>query len=1287
MSTDAEGSPREPELIDADSLDFGLAIAFNAKKPIPGEGVAAAIERMTGGASRVLLRDDADGPSPILRRLPGSAERLGSDGRYVVMGEIARGGLGIVLKGRDRDLGRDVALKVLRPEFAKNDAVLARFIEEAQIGGQLQHPGIVPVYSLGIEPDGRPFFAMKLVKGRTLSALLVDRKSPRDGQRRLLAVFEQVCRTMAYAHSRRVVHRDLKPSNVMLGAFGEIQVVDWGLAKVLGREDVPSVRPAETRAPEISLIATVRSGSAGSESLAGSVLGTPGYMSPEQALGRVEDVDERTDVFALGAILCEILTGQPPFTGEARDQILLAARGNLEDATARLAKCNADPGIVAVALKCLAAERGDRFPAAGAVVDAVSAHLSGIEARARRAEVAAVLARTKAEEERTAAAREQVKAKSARSAQRRTMALAAVVLIGVAAGIVAWVRDQASESERAARAVSAVSAALADANAKRGAKDLVGALAAAQKAVALAKTGGADADISARAARLLADVEAEDRTAAETAAHAAKLAPLLDRLRGAHSKWSPAAEHLRSQAEHVAAFRDCGIDIESDDVEQSAADIRSSPCAADIAAEIEWWAWDLKKSENPAPGDEDRYRHLCKVAAAADPDPWRMRFRDARDREDVEAMRVVAAQADAAALPVRSLNLLILATEEADPKAALELSRAAVRRHPDDWMSQLSLHAVHLDVGVGDDRDPGEECSTEIAMLAMRPPTHRAWEDVGETLNAWRDPEGALSAFREALRIQDGCYRSLAGLALALDAGGNHAGAKEALDRATEAVEARLKKGTVMQYPYWAHFSQGRVLSAASDHLGAAAAFRRALEIAPSDTEIRDWLTGELLLLRDFEGAAAQAREMIRLAPRWTGGYQRLFEALTECDDADADALLAEVNRATEMFPKSAFIHEWHADALFLRASQTWSEKDKDAAAPEYATAIAACRRYLEQEPKSYYLHAMLATLLGQTHPSAESVAEARIASRLIGAGIQGRYRLGSALYQYGEPEAAADEFEAVLGLGGESADVHVQLSMCRSSMGDTAGELAHARRAVALAPESFDAHVTLSDALRSRSSMREEDGWAEAALETRKARDLYAKQPRRTVKGSAIFDGFVVLADRLADPSFPEKVRNGLKPSSRENANDLVSACSNRDLNVPGVGYAVDALADDARIGDDESIELRVNAACMSVLAADGQGDGAAGLDAPTREAWRRRALAWLREVLPVYAARVVGDDPKKAMSARGTLRDWTRWKDLAPVRTPEGLAKLSIEDRVAWDRFWAEVDRALRSWSSRRK
>src|SRR5581483_870979 len=143
--------------------------------------------------------------------------------------------MGAVLKGRDPDLGRDVALKVLRDDFRDDADMVRRFVEEAQIGGQLQHPGIVPIYELGTFADRRPFFSMKLVKGRTLAQLLEDRKGPDDDRPRVLSIFEAIAQTVAYAHARGVIHRDLKPSNVMVGAFGEVQVMDWGLAKVLPR--------------------------------------------------------------------------------------------------------------------------------------------------------------------------------------------------------------------------------------------------------------------------------------------------------------------------------------------------------------------------------------------------------------------------------------------------------------------------------------------------------------------------------------------------------------------------------------------------------------------------------------------------------------------------------------------------------------------------------------------------------------------------------------------------------------------------------------------------------------------------------------------------------------------------------------------------------------------------------------------------------------------------------------------------------------------------------------------
>ncbi len=217
--------------------------------------------------------------------------------------------------------------------------MVRRFVEEAQIGGQLQHPGIVPIYELGAFADRRPFFSMKLVKGHTLAGLLADRDQPSDGLPRFLAIFESIAQTVAYAHARGVIHRDLKPSNVMVGNFGEVQVMDWGLAKVLPRGGVVDDATAgrDVTPVEETVIATARSGSDADSDLsrAGSVLGTPSYMAPEQARGEVAAVDERADVFALGSILCEILTGRPAFSGRTSGDIQRrAARGDLADALA-----------------------------------------------------------------------------------------------------------------------------------------------------------------------------------------------------------------------------------------------------------------------------------------------------------------------------------------------------------------------------------------------------------------------------------------------------------------------------------------------------------------------------------------------------------------------------------------------------------------------------------------------------------------------------------------------------------------------------------------------------------------------------------------------------------------------------------------------------------------------------------------------------------------------------------------------------------------------------------------
>ena len=257
---------------------------------------------------RVTLRDAKEEDGPIQRPNSSQVPDQCAGGRYQLQGEIARGGMGAIIKGRDKELGRDLAIKVLLDFHRDDSRVISRFVEEAQINGQLQHPGIAPVYDLGQFADQRPFFAMKLVKGKTLAALLANRRNPRDERAKYIGIFQHVCETMAYVHSRGVIHRDLKPSNIMVGAFGEVQVMDWGLSKVLSEGGVADEKKTQTKPADISVIQTIRStgstssGLSGSDTQMGSILGTPAYMPPEQAMGEVDQLDERADVFGLGAI-------------------------------------------------------------------------------------------------------------------------------------------------------------------------------------------------------------------------------------------------------------------------------------------------------------------------------------------------------------------------------------------------------------------------------------------------------------------------------------------------------------------------------------------------------------------------------------------------------------------------------------------------------------------------------------------------------------------------------------------------------------------------------------------------------------------------------------------------------------------------------------------------------------------------------------------------------------------------------------------------------------------------
>ena len=367
--------------------------------------------------------------------------------RYALGAEIARGGMGVVYQATDTALGRKVAVKVLQERYGPDSGTARRFADEARITGQLQHPGIPAVHDLGVLPDGRPFLAMKLVNGDTLDDLLKTRPDPAADRGQYVAAFEQVCQAVAYAHSRDVIHRDLKPANVMVGAFGEVQVMDWGLAKVLAAGDRPADADPEATGATTEILSL--RGSDGSFTQAGSVLGTPAFMSPEQALGAVTEIDARSDVFGLGGILAVILTGIPPFAaGSAEATRIQAAQGKLAGCFARLDASGADPELVALCKRCLAPERAARPADAGGVAAAVAALRQAADERARRAE----LDRVRAEGEAAAADLRTAEQRKRRRVQA-VLGLAFTALVVLGGAFAGWARDQARtrQAERAAR--------------------------------------------------------------------------------------------------------------------------------------------------------------------------------------------------------------------------------------------------------------------------------------------------------------------------------------------------------------------------------------------------------------------------------------------------------------------------------------------------------------------------------------------------------------------------------------------------------------------------------------------------------------------------------------------------------------------------------------------------------------------------------------------------------------------------------------------------------------------
>lgn len=702
----------------------------------------------TMATPRVVLDDSIhESSEPMLQPTSAEMPAVKPESRYQVQGEIARGGIGAILKGRDVDLGRNLAIKVLLDAHKDKPKIIQRFIEEAQIGGQLQHPGIAPVYELGQFEDQRPFFTMKLIKGETLAFLLSTRRTVAHNRATLIGHFEQVCQTVAYAHSRRVIHRDLKPANIMIGDFGEVQVMDWGLAKVIpktgSKESIAETEIADRNSDARSVIQTLRSTGedvplgtlqpeqvVGSQTQFGHAIGSPAYMPPEQALGQVDSMDERSDVFGLGAILCEILTGDPPYLGATLTEVLkLAARAQLDDCHRRLDDCGADPTLIETAKRCLSPKMTDRPSNAGEVSQRVTEHLESVQSQLRDAEVMR--------------AKELACAQEARKRRRTTVFLSCIILIIVTASGASWLSVRQRESERRALVLADFQGIVQEAKLQKTlaestvlserASKYAEARFHIQNALAFADANRIESDHRANVEALEKDLtQAIEQTRrgirqTESDTHLKEQLELIRELHASGSDDSklhqlPDTFRTYTRGRFDAVLARAGFDVEAS-ANKTAMLIRQSQIHDELVTALDFWMLTEEANfvETQSPRAREVREQLNEILSQADQDTWRRSVRKAlmdgnssRLNDWMEKDRVAA----------QSTSNIVWCAVVLNAAGHIDLATTilsqAQRSHPGDYPLNLAF-AKCLD-----ETTPREAITFARAALAKRPSSNSA---------------------------------------------------------------------------------------------------------------------------------------------------------------------------------------------------------------------------------------------------------------------------------------------------------------------------------------------------------------------------------------------------------------------------------------------------------------------------------------------------------------------------------------------------------------------------------
>jgi serine/threonine-protein kinase len=1184
---------------------------------------------------------------------------------YEVEAVLGRGGMGVVYKARHPRLNRAVALKMLLAGPYAGPGELERFLREAETVAGLRHANIVQVHEAG-DVDGRPYFTMEYVEGGSLAQKLAGTPQP---ARQAAALVAAVAEAVHTAHQRGVVHRDLKPGNILLTADGTPKLTDFGLARRLER--------------------------GGGLTLTGVPIGTPSYMAPEQGRGSGDAIGPATDVYALGAILYELLTGRPPFRAETAAATLQQVLAEEPVPPSRL-NPRVPRDLETICLKCLHKEPPRRYASAAALAEDLHRYGRGEPIAARPAGRLERLAR-----------RVQRHPASAGLLAALTVL---VTILGIG-GLLLY-QQQLTAQARQADTDQKFRAVL---ERQRGlleeawlAHDLAKLTQARDEGIRvthLARSGGASAAVQQEAEALRED-------AARRLQRARKNRALMEAVLDVSGlREASAAVHDGTgrtlvgpqpgvEEQFATAFHSWGLDVDRTAEADVVARLGQEPdiVLQEVIAALDAWMIERRSRGRP----EAQWRRLFRVAEQLDRSERHRRLRallvgESPHRADIMAGLVgmgspwpvlwelargkawrhlleVQPDIDPRTAPALSVVLLAQAYAAAgDTTAAENLLRRATTARPDQVVllgllgkllerqgpSRLAeaieyyraARSQRPQLGIALSKallDAGRTAEAEEVLWELLPhqSNNLAFHVLRGVIADYQSKHGeAEAAWRKALDLKPDFAEASSHLGYALMGQQKYREAEAAYRKALA-----LKPNLAESYCNLATALMGQ-----QKYREAEATWRKALALKPGFARAYSDLGGALTCQQKYGEAEAACRKALELKADLAEAYCNLGNALT-CQGKYGEAEAA-CRKAIDLKPGLAKAYNNLGNAL------TGQRK--------YGEAEAACRKAIALKPDFAEAHGGLAYALVPQGKYGAAEAACRKAIALKPDDAASYYILGHALIRSQRSTEAEAAYRKALALKPDFAEGHTTLGnlLLRQGKHDEA-EAAH-RKAIELKPDLAPAHGNLGLVLMQQSQ------FDKAALALKKAAELFPADDPRRETARRLQQGCLRYA--ILDTRLPAILRGTDKPANATEQLDLARLCLFKKQYAAAARFWRDAFTADPKRAEAVPQGTRYDAARAAALAGSGQGKDAAKLDDKERAGWRRQALDWLRQDLAWWGKALDKGDAQTNARARQQMRHWRTDGDLAGVRTREALARLPDEERKQWERFWSDVDALL--------